>query len=116
MGVADTTNLKDGTVTFPQLEYDQPGTHTYQMREVIGVDSGITYDKQIVTVTVNVTDNGSGRLQTTVNYRNGTEPTFVNRIWNAPLLPQTGNVAVWALCATILLGGVFLAVQRGKRG
>ena len=116
VGVADTTNLKDGTVTFPQLEYDQPGTHTYQMREVIGVDSGITYDKQIVTVTVNVTDNGSGRLQTTVNYRNGTEPTFVNRIWNAPLLPQTGNVAVWALCATILLGGVFLAVQRGKRG
>ncbi|RYQ25913.1 peptidase [Bifidobacterium pseudolongum subsp. globosum] len=116
VGVADTTNLKDGTVTFPQLEYDQPGTHTYQMREVIGVDSGITYDKQIVTVTVNVTDNGSGRLQTTVNYRNGTEPTFVNRIWNAPLLPQTGNVAVWALCATILLGGVFLAVQRGKHG
>ncbi|WP_276860686.1 BspA family leucine-rich repeat surface protein, partial [Bifidobacterium merycicum] len=116
VGVADTTNLKDGTVTFPQLEYDQPGTHTYHMREVIGVDSGITYDKQIVTVTVNVTDNGSGRLQTTVNYRNGTEPTFVNRIWNAPLLPQTGNVAVWALCATILLGGVFLAVQRGKRG
>ena len=116
VGVADTTNLKDGTVTFPQLEYDQPGTHTYQMREVIGVDSGITYDKQIVTVTVNVTDNGSGRLQTTVNYRNGTEPTFVNRIWNAPLLPQTGNVTVWALCATILLGGVFLAVQRGKRG
>ncbi|RYQ25773.1 peptidase, partial [Bifidobacterium pseudolongum subsp. globosum] len=116
VGVADTTNLKDGTVTFPQLEYDQPGTHTYQMREVIGVDSGITYDKQIVTVTVNVTDNGSGRLQTTVNYRNGTEPTFVNRIWNAPLLPQTGNMTVWALCATILLGGVFLAVQRGKRG
>ncbi|PLS27123.1 peptidase, partial [Bifidobacterium anseris] len=116
VGVSDTTNLKDGTVTFPQLEYDQPGTHTYQMREVIGVDSGITYDKQIVTVTVNVTDNGSGRLQTTVNYRNGTEPTFVNRIWNAPLLPQTGNVAVWALCATIMLGGVFLAVQRGKRG
>ncbi|RYP94897.1 peptidase [Bifidobacterium pseudolongum subsp. globosum] len=116
VGVADTTNLKDGTVTFPQLEYDQPGPHTYQMREVIGVDSGITYDKQIVTVTVNVTDNGSGRLQTTVNYRNGTEPTFVNRIWNAPLLPQTGNVTVWALCATILLGGVFLAVQRGKRG
>ncbi|RYQ66462.1 peptidase [Bifidobacterium pseudolongum subsp. globosum] len=115
VGVADTTNLKDGTVTFPQLEYDQPGTHTYQMREVIGVDSGITYDKQIVTVTVNVTDNGSGRLQTTVNYRNGTEPTFVNRIWNAPLLPQTGNMTVWALCATILLGGVFLAVQRGKR-
>ena len=57
-------NDAEGKITFPTILYSAVGTHTYIVTEnklADGTD-GITYDKVVYTVTVEVTDNQSGSL------------------------------------------------------
>ena len=73
--VATAKNAADGTVTFKEIEYKEAGDHTYTISEKAGSEAGVTYDESTHNVTVNVTDNGEGKLVATVTDNN---PTFTN--------------------------------------
>ena len=82
------TNNADGTFSFGQIEYTEPGTYTYLVKESIPASTtnnklaGTTYDATIYTVTVTVTEkaDGSGQLNTpVVSYGEGnTLAAFTN--------------------------------------
>lgn len=59
-------NDADGNVVFPHLELASAGTYTFTVSEVAGDEARVTYDKRVFTVTVEVTDDGSGKLSATV--------------------------------------------------
>lgn len=59
-------NDADGNVVFPHLEFESAGTYTFTVSEVVGDEARVTYDKRVFTVTVEVTDDGSGKLSATV--------------------------------------------------
>lgn len=61
------TNDADGNVAFPHLELANAGTYTFTVSEVAGSEARVTYDKRTFTVTVEVTDDGSGKLSATVS-------------------------------------------------
>ena len=61
------TNDADGNVVFPNLEFASAGTYTFTVSEVAGTEARVTYDKRVFTVTVEVTDDGSGKLSATVS-------------------------------------------------
>jgi pilin isopeptide linkage protein len=72
---------------FAEITYDTVGTYTYTIREQKpeGNTNGVKYDEKVVSVTVEVTDNGKGNLENTVVYvKNDAElaagevPTFHN--------------------------------------
>ena len=73
--VATAKNAADGTVTFKEIEYNEAGDHTYTISEKAGSEAGVTYDESTHNVTVNVTDNGEGKLVADVKDNN---PTFTN--------------------------------------
>jgi pilin isopeptide linkage protein len=109
-GVSEATAMSDGSITFPQLSYNQPGTHTYEIRETDDHDQAIRYDTNSHSVTVEVTDNGSGRLVTSVT---GDNKTFTNHIPQLGSMPQTGQMGVWPFliaAVIVLVGGVVLIV------
>lgn len=74
---ATAQNDAAGWILF-ELSYDKAGTYTYEMFEQSGDDKSITYDTNRYTVTVTVTDDGSGKLNASVAYKDGVVPTFVN--------------------------------------
>ena len=57
-----------GEVTFPEISYtknkeiDETGTHVYRVVELKGSDTGYDYSSTIYTVTVKVSDPGTGKL------------------------------------------------------
>ena len=53
-------------MVFPHLEFESAGTYTFTVSEVAGDEARVTYDKRVFTVTVEVTDDGSGKLSATV--------------------------------------------------
>ena len=60
---ATVKNDANGAVSFiNSATYTEPGTYVYTIKEVQGGVGGITYDGSIYTVTVDVTDDGSGKL------------------------------------------------------
>lgn len=61
------TNDADGNVAFPHLELASARTYTFTVSEVAGREARVTYDKRAFTVTVEVTDDGSGKLSATVS-------------------------------------------------
>lgn len=81
-----TSNLSNGDILFHQT-YDEPGTYQYQVREVIPDEpmKYMTYDDKVITVTVTVSDDGSGDLVASAAYSES--PEFYNsykvhgRIW-----------------------------------
>ena len=138
-GVSETSNDGNGLVTFPQLAYDSPGTYQYQIREVKGNALDMAYDSTVYTVTVNVTDDGEGRLVAKVTYRNNTTgvesspgsssvwdpsdpgsmgvPVFVNRTTVANRLPVTGGsdvIIASVILALVLAGGLFVFLRRDR--
>ena len=73
--VATAKNAADGTVTFKEIEYNEAGSHTYTISEKAGSEAGVTYDTTKHEVTVEVVDNGAGKLVATATKNN---PTFTN--------------------------------------
>ena len=67
--VQKSVNRADGIVSFLE-SYDEPGEHTYQIREIEPSDPipYMNYDSKTITVTVRAEDDGSGNLVTTVEY------------------------------------------------
>ena len=81
------TNAADGKVVFPSITYTEAGTHTYTVAEKAGNEENVTYDTTVHTVTVEVADNGQGKLVSTIT---GNKPAFVNK-YTAPTPPPTPN-------------------------
>lgn len=84
------TNDADGKINFDKFEYDEPGTHAYTISEVKGDEVGMTYDKSVFTVTVNVVDDGEGNLKASVTYTKGdksVEGIVFNNTYKKPETP-----------------------------
>lgn len=65
--VQTTTNAATGAFSFGTLNYTAPGVYTYEVRELAGKDSTITYDTNTVyTVTVTVEDQDGALTVTNV--------------------------------------------------
>lgn len=61
------SNAADGTIVFDEISYDKEGVHTYIVREVVGTDTAVTYDRMEAEVTVKVTkDEKTGLLNAEV--------------------------------------------------
>ena len=84
------TNDADGKINFDKFEYDEPGTHAYTISEVKGDEVGMTYDKSVFTVTVNVIDDGEGNLKANVAFTKGdksVEGIVFNNTYKKPETP-----------------------------
>ena len=57
-----------GVVSFAPILLTEAGRSTYYIKEIAGRDHTIEYDETVVTAVVEATDDGSGRLATTVTY------------------------------------------------
>lgn len=86
--VARGKNAADGTVSFGALALNQPGTYSFQIREVNDGQQGVTYDGSSHDVKVVVTDEGEGQL--TVSSVEGDNPTFTNS-YTAPKQEEKDN-------------------------
>ena len=60
--VLQSATVSNGDYAFDSIEYEETGVHTYVIQETNDGLPGITYDTKTYTVTVTVTDNGSGKL------------------------------------------------------
>lgn len=60
------TNDAQGNVAFPHLLLTEPGTYTYELRELNDGQEGVTYDERVFALTVTVVDDGFGHLSATV--------------------------------------------------
>ena len=85
--IGTATNAADGKVVFPSITYTEAGKHTYTVAEKAGNEENVTYDTTVHTVTVDVADNGQGKLVSTIT---GNKPAFVNK-YTAPTPPPTPN-------------------------
>ncbi|MDU8609931.1 Spy0128 family protein [Collinsella aerofaciens] len=84
------TNDADGKINFDKFEYDEPGTHAYTISEVKGDEVGMTYDKSVFTVTVNVVDDGEGNLKANAAFTKGdksVEGIVFNNTYKKPETP-----------------------------
>lgn len=139
--VLETTNRADGSVVFPTVNYDKPGTYTYTVTEKLPEDDdastegiqkdGVTYDETEWTATVNVSDNTeTGCLEATVDYGNGEKLAEFHNTYVEPpaptepgepaeTIPATGDAALLAVAATAGIGSVLAVagyVTSKKRG
>ena len=55
-------NAADGTVALDPVTYTAPGTHSYELREVVGTAGGVTYDGATYRVRTTVIDADNGTL------------------------------------------------------
>ena len=77
--VATGTNAADGKITMSEITYNEPGKHTYKLREVPGdANNGITYDGKTYTIETTVTDNGKGELVVKHELKGADEAKFNN--------------------------------------
>lgn len=97
--VATAKNKADGTVVFGTQNYTEPGTHVYTIHEVRGNATGVTYDPETYTVTVNVEDKGEGQL--VASTEGASEIVFNNT--------YTAKPATVDLTATKVLNGAGLS-------
>ena len=84
------TNDADGKISFDKFEYNEPGTYVYTIAEVKGDEVGMTYDKSVFTVTVNVVDDGEGNLKANVAFTKGdksVEGIVFNNTYKKPETP-----------------------------
>ena len=77
--VARGTNAADGKITMSEITYNEPGKHTYTLREVPGdAGNGITYDGKTYTIETTITDKGDGTLEAKHVLKGDDEAKFSN--------------------------------------
>lgn len=119
-GVNETVKNVGKTFTFSDLTFDTVGTYTYTVSEVNGGQkiNGVTYDDTVYTVTVTVTDDGTGKLTTEVSYGTGISAIeFTNDYVAAPAkIALTGRKLLAGRPSTKPLGdGEFSFVLTGDK-
>lgn len=103
-------NDAQGKINFKAIPYTAAGTYKYTISEVEGSEVGMTYDKHVVNVTVEVTSE-DGKLVADAKYDGASTfsnvyktPTTITRI-TKKILPKTGEITQISL---IILGIVVL--------
>lgn len=72
------------TSVFAPITFKEPGTYTFNVKEVEGELAGVAYDKHVTTITVKVEDNGLGALVITSTATEGSM-TWTNGYTPAPI-------------------------------
>lgn len=84
----EVTSLTDGSADFKfgEMSFSKVGEYTFTVNEVAdengaetGNGSGMTYDSNVCTVTVNVTDNHDGTLKADVTYSNSAHSSVTDK-------------------------------------
>lgn len=84
----EVTSLTDGSAdfNFGEMSFSKVGRYTFTVNEVAdengaetGNGSGMTYDSNVCTVTVNVTDNHDGTLKADVTYSNSAHSSVTDK-------------------------------------
>ena len=83
--VATGKNAADGKITMSEITYNEPGKHTYTLREVKGNAGGITYSDAKYTIETTITDNGDGTLKAEHVLKDPEAATFKNTYSVTPL-------------------------------
>jgi len=78
----NTTNDKDGNITFSDIKYSKTGTYTYEVKETAGTDSHMKYDTHTAKATVVVTDRDGKLVAGEPKY---TDVTFTNEYTASPV-------------------------------
>jgi len=78
------TNDGEGRITFSEIRFDKVGTYTYEVKENATDEAGVTIDSTVYSITVEVTDDGSGRLVAKVTGADITALNFVNTYKDVP--------------------------------
>ncbi len=114
-------NAADGTVALDPVTYTAPGTHSYELREVVGTAGGVTYDRAIYRVRTTVTDAGNGKLtvkhelaDAEGNPTGDDSVTFTNGYEAAPVTLKLGAAKV--LKGAELKAGQFSFELKGRDG
>lgn len=123
-------------ITFEPIEYAETGEFDYEIREVKGDAEGVTYDDQVFTYHVTVTDPGTGKLKVEWAQGDNGAPVFKNVYEKqvSPLdpvlppddgdddgddggfkLPQTGDTAPILSLVVLAAGVAMVAVLRLRR-
>lgn len=123
-------------ITFEPIEYAETGEFDYEIREVKGDAEGVTYDDQVFTYHVTVTDPGTGKLKVEWAQGDNGAPVFKNVYEKqaSPLdpvlppddsdddgddggfkLPQTGDTAPILSLVVLAAGVATVAVLRLRR-
>ena len=78
--VARGTNAADGKITMSEITYNEPGKHTYTLREVNGgtTSKGVTYSDAEYTIETTITDKGDGTLEAKHVLKDADEAKFSN--------------------------------------
>jgi len=113
--VLQTVNNKaDGVIDFTAMEFDKAGEYVYTVTEVIGTESGMSYDETVYTVKVTVTDDGNGKLVADVTVSGDGVIEFNNEY--VPDTPQLGDESnTFILYSAMLLSVIGLAVLVFKK-
>ena len=114
-------NAADGTVALDPVTYTAPGTHSYELREVVGTAGGVTYDRATYRVRTTVTDAGNGTLavkhelaDAEGNPAGDDSVTFTNGYEAAPVTLKLGAAKV--LKGAELKAGQFGFVLKSRDG
>ena len=76
----ETSVAVSGDNNFGELVFTQPGTYVYTIKEVIGTNQRVTYDKSVYTLTYTVFKNDDGELDFTYHITKTTEDGTVTEI------------------------------------
>ncbi|MCW6663502.1 Ig-like domain-containing protein [Aerococcaceae bacterium NML190073] len=111
--VIQTVPSKGGKVVF-EVERNEVGKVTYQIRQVPGKQGNVVYDKKVVTVTVNTTNTDKNELTSIATYENDT--TFVNEC-QGKVLPKTGefNTVFILPIAVLAMAGALVTISFQKK-
>ena len=82
------TNDAKGNVAFPHLLLTEPGTYTYELRELNDGQEGVTYDERVYVVTVTVTDDGLGHLSAEVSMDAADGALAFTNTYTPPVTPE----------------------------
>lgn len=82
------TNDAQGNVAFPHLLLTEPGTYTYELRELNDGQEGVTYDERVYVVTVTVTDDGLGHLSAEVSMDVADGALTFTNTYTPPVTPE----------------------------
>ena len=99
--VANGKNAADGKITMSEITYNEPGKHTYTLREVKGNAGGITYSDAKFTIETTITDNGDGTLKAE-HVLKGDEPAEFKNSYN--LTPTDSSVTDQITAKKVLTG------------
>ena len=82
------TNDAKGNVAFPHLLLTEPGTYTYELRELNDGQEGVNYDERVYVVTVTVTDDGLGHLSAEVSMDAADGALTFTNTYTPPVTPE----------------------------